>query len=85
MSTPMIQALSSMLDIADASSFPGAENFMNALLIICENLSLNYKALSILIEPVIKLLIPVLFNKLNNTTSLDVKFLSFKIYTDIMT
>lgn len=58
---------------------------MNALLIIAENLSCNYKALSILAQPVLTLLVPVLFNKLTNSQSMDVRFLSFKIYTDIMT
>ena len=58
---------------------------MNALLIISENLSSNYKALAILAQPVLSLLVPVLFNKLTNSHSMDVRFLSFKIYTDIMT
>jgi hypothetical protein len=58
---------------------------MNALLIISENLSSNYKALAILAQPVLSLLVPVLFNKLTNSQSMDVRFLSFKIYTDIMT
>ena len=85
LSTPMMQALSSMLDICDVNSFSGAQRFMNALLIIAENLSCNYKALSILAQPVLTLLVPVLFNKLTNSQSMDVRFLSFKIYTDIMT
>lgn len=58
---------------------------MNALLIIAENLSCNFKALVILAEPILTLLVPVLFDKLTNTESDDIKFMSFKIYTDIMT
>jgi len=81
----MLQALSSMLDLCDINSFSGAQRFMNALLIIAENLSCNYKALTILAQPVLTLLVPVLFNKLTNSQSMDVRFLSFKIYTDIMT
>ena len=48
LSTPMIQVVSSMLDICDVNSFHGARQFMNALLIIAENLSCNFKALVIL-------------------------------------
>jgi len=34
---------------------------------------------------VLTLLVPVLFDKLTNSKSEDIKFLSFKIFTDIMT
>jgi len=81
----MLQSLAAMLDVCDIQSFQGAQRFMNALLIISENLSSNYKALAILAQPVLSLLVPVLFNKLTNSQSMDVRFLSFKIYTDIMT
>ena len=85
LSTPMIQVVSSMLDICDVNSFYGARQFMNALLIIAENLSCNFKALVILAQPILTLLVPVLFDKLTNSQSDDIKFMSFKIYTDIMT
>jgi len=81
----MIQAVSSMLDVLDVNSFKGSRQFMNALLIIAENLSCNFKALVILAQPILTLLAPVLFDKLTNSQSDDIKFLSFKIYTDIMT
>jgi len=48
LSTPMIQAVAMMLDVCDVDSFKGARQFMNALLIIAENLSCNYKAMVIL-------------------------------------
>jgi len=68
-STPMIQALSCMLDISDSNSFPGASAFISALLSLCEQLSTQYKALQILVQPVVSVLAPVLFNKLNNSSS----------------
>ena len=74
-----------MLDVCDVNSFKGSRQFMNALLIMSENLSSNYKVLQILVQPILTLLIPVLFDKLTNSTSDDIKFLSFKIFTDIMT
>jgi len=46
---------------------------------------LNYRALVILSEPVMSVLIPVLFHKVHHSQMEDIKFLSFKIYTDIMT
>mmetsp|Transcript_5132 Transcript_5132/g.7864 ORF Transcript_5132/g.7864 Transcript_5132/m.7864 type:complete len:98 (-) Transcript_5132:972-1265(-) len=49
-----------------------------------ENLSTNYRLLEILAQPVLALLVPVLFDKLKNTESEDVKFMAFKIFTDIM-
>lgn len=81
----MIQALAAMLDVCDVNSFKGSRQFMNALLIMSENLSSNYKVLQILVQPVLTLLVPVLFDKLTNSKSDDIKFLSFKIFTDIMT
>ena len=84
LSTPTVQAISTMLDVCDVSSFKGAPQFVNALLIFAENLSLNPTILTILAEPILALLIPVLFNKLTNSKSLDTKSVAFKIYTDIM-
>lgn len=84
LSTPSIQSISSMLDLVDSSSFSTADSFMKAILIICENLILNPRALSILVQPVVSLLLPVLFHKLSNSTQPDTKILSFKIYADIM-
>jgi hypothetical protein len=48
LSTPMIQSLAAMLDVCDANSFKGANQFLNALLIMAENLSSNFKVLGIL-------------------------------------
>lgn len=84
LSSPMIQALASMLDVCDVNSFSGSQAFMQALLLICENISCNQKALTILSQPILTLLIPVLFHKLANSQSEDIKFLSFKIYSDMM-
>jgi len=57
---------------------------MNALLSICEQISTQYKALQILVQPVVSVLLPVLFNKLTNTESQDTQFVAFKVYADIM-
>jgi len=84
LSTPSIQALAGMLDLVDAKSFPGSECFITALLMICETMACNYKVLQILVQPTMSLLLPVLFHKLQHSSSPDVKFLSFKIYTDIL-
>jgi hypothetical protein len=81
----MIQALAAMLDICDANSFCGASQFLSALLIMAENLSSNFKVLQIFAHPVLTLLAPVLIDKLTNSKSEDIRFMSFKIYTDIMT
>ena len=35
-------------------------------------------------EPILALLVPVLFHKVTNSASLDTKSVAFKIYTDIM-
>ena len=74
-----------MLDICDTKSFSGADQFLNSILIFTEKLSCNQKGLKILAQPILSLLVPILFDKLNNTQSMDIKMLSFKIYTDIMT
>lgn len=73
-----------MLDVCDAKSFRGSPQFSNSLLIFAENLSLNPTILAILAEPIVALLIPVLFHKVINSGSLDIKSVAFKIYTDIM-
>ena len=57
---------------------------MNALLIMAENLSANFKILCILAQPILTLLAPVLLDKLQNSKSEDIRFMSFKIYSDIM-
>ena len=85
LSTPMIQSLAAMLDICDASSFKGANQFLSALLIMAENLSSNFKVLCIMAQPILTLLCPVLIDKLTNSKSENIRFMSFKIYTDIMT
>lgn len=74
-----------MLDACDANSFKGASQFMNSLLQFIENLVVNPIILQILAQPILQLLIPVLFNKLTNTVSNEIKSLSFKIYSDMMT
>jgi hypothetical protein len=81
----MVQSIASMIDLIDTQSFATSDSFLRALLIICENLSVNQRALSILVQPIVSLLVPVLFHKLEHCTGADVKFLSFKIYSDIIT
>lgn len=44
----MIQSLAAMLDVCDVNSFKGANQYLNALLIMAENLSSNFKVLTIL-------------------------------------
>lgn len=84
LSTPMIQGLANIIDVCDVNSFHGAKQFLNALLILSETLSTNYKGLVILSQPILTMLVPVLFNKFTNSESNEIRFLSFKIYTDIM-
>lgn len=38
---PFVKAISTLIDICDAYSFKGADEFLNALLLIVENLSSN--------------------------------------------
>lgn len=64
LSSPMIQSLTSMLDLTDSQSFQGSQSFLNALFIICENLSANKRAMTILAQPILSLLAPVLLHKL---------------------
>ena len=51
---------------------------------MAENLSANFKILGILAQPILTLLAPVLLDKLQNSKSEDIRFMSFKIYSDIM-
>lgn len=44
----MIQGLANIIDVCDVNSFHGAKQFLNALLILSETLSTNYKGLVIL-------------------------------------
>ena len=84
LSTPTVQAISAMLDVCDVNSFRGAPQFSNCLLIFAENLSLNPTILVILAEPILALLVPVLFHKVMHSASLDTKSVAFKIYADVM-
>lgn len=83
LNTPMLQSIASMLDLTDAKTFPGSDTFVLALLLICENLTCNYKTLQILIQPVLSVLVPVLFKKLESE-SLEIKVMAFKVYTDVL-
>jgi len=49
-----------------------------------ENLSANYRILEILAKPILTYLVPVLLNKISNSDDESIKYLSFKIFTDIM-
>jgi serine/threonine-protein kinase ULK4 len=81
--TPFIRSIATLIDVCDVCSFTGAEEFLNALLLICENLSSNTKVLLQMHEPIMNHMLPVLLSKIQSESA-DIRFLSLKIFTDIM-
>lgn len=71
--------------LQDGYSFTGAEDFLNALLLIVEHISSNSKLLMQLSEPLITLILPVLLQKTRGAgEGADIRFLSLKIFTDLV-
>lgn len=72
-----------MLDKTEAKTFVGSDEFINVLLAIIENITGNHKILINYALPIIWWIMPVLFSKFKSESN-DVKFMSLKIFTDIM-
>ena len=79
----LIKQLANILERCDPASFYGADEFLNALLATLENLSSNQKVLYNFGYQIIKYILPALFSKFNCDLQ-DAKFLSLKIFTDIV-
>lgn len=78
-----IRSIATLIDNCDIYSFQGAEEFLHALLLINENLSSNQKILMQMNEPILNHLLRVLLSK-TKSESADIRFLSLKIFTDII-
>jgi len=72
-----------MLDKTEAKTFVGSDEFINILLAIVENITGNQKILINYALPIIRYIMPVLLSKFWSESN-DVKFMSLKIFTDIM-
>lgn len=57
---------------------------MNALLLIIETLATNQRLLILMSDPIITLILPSLLLKTHTSESADLRFLSLKIFTDIV-
>jgi hypothetical protein len=82
-SYPFIRSIATLIDNCDIYSFAGAEEFLNALLLITEGLSSNQKILMQMNEPILTFMLPVLLSKIKSDSA-DIRFLSLKIFTDII-
>lgn len=82
-SYPFIRSIATLIDNCDIYSFQGAEEFLNALLLITESLSSNQKILMQMNEPILTFMLPVLLSKIKSDSA-DIRFLSLKIFTDII-
>ena len=78
-----IRSIATLIDNCDIYSFQGAEEFLHALLLINENLSSNQKILMQMNEPILNHLLRVLLSKIKSESA-DIRFLSLKIFTDII-
>ena len=79
----LIKQLSILLEKSEPKTFLGSDEFINILLAIHENITGNHKVLINYALPIIRYVMPVLLNKLKSNSN-DVKFMSLKIFTDIM-
>ena len=80
---PFIQSIATLIDNTEIFAFQGAEEFLNALLLIVENMSSQQKVLLQMSESVVSVMLPVLLVK-TKSESADIRFLSLKIFTDII-
>jgi hypothetical protein len=78
-----IRNIAALIEHCEIYSFQGAEEFLHALLLINENLSSNSKILLQMNEPILNHLLKVLLSK-TKSESADIRFLSLKIFTDII-
>ena len=80
---PFIRSIATLIDNCDIYSFQGAEEFLNALLLISESMSSNQKILLQMNDPIISFMLPILLSKIKSESA-DIRFLSLKIFTDII-
>lgn len=80
----LLWQLSLLLEKANPTAFKGADEFINALLAIFENITGNNKVLLNQSVSIIKYLMPILLKKFWSESN-DEKFMSVKIFTDIIT
>lgn len=78
-----LETISNILNISEPSLFFGADEFTNAVLAIVESISGNQKSLFNNSIPVIQHVLPALMSKLRSENN-DVKFMSLKVFTDIV-
>ena len=79
---PFIRSIATLIDNS-VDIFPGAEEFLNALLLIVESISSSQKLLLQLYDPILTTMLPTLLTK-TKSESADIRFLSLKIFTDIL-
>jgi hypothetical protein len=81
--TSFLKTISNFIENCEVDSFKGSEEFVNALLLIVESMSGNSKVLISMNESILQTLLPVLISKLKSESA-DIRFLSLKIFTDII-
>ena len=79
----VIKHLAAMLEKVDSESFPGADEFLNAMLASLENITSNTKVLFNYQHPFIKHILPALLSKFKSDLN-DIKFISLKVFTDMI-
>lgn len=79
----LISQLSKLLEKVEPNNFKGADEFINALLAIFENIIGNQKVLFNYSIPIINYVLPILLKKFRSESN-DVKFMSLKIFSDVM-
>jgi serine/threonine-protein kinase ULK4 len=83
-SLDFILTTSKLFEMCENQKFEGIEDFMHSLLMIVECLSSIRKALLDAHEPILQHLLPRLLANLNNYST-NFRFLSLKIFADIVT
>lgn len=82
-SPAFIHSIATLLNATQSYSFPGGEEFINALLLIAEGMGSNQKSFGILAESILNHLLPALLQKMNSDTN-DIRFLSLKVFSDFV-
>ena len=83
-SVPFLRSIATLLDNCDVYSFPGADEFINALFLVVESVSSNIKVLLAFPDPILTYLTPALISKLRSDST-NVRFVALKIFTDLVT
>lgn len=82
-SEAFLESIASLLNACEASLFPGADEFTNAILAIIESVSGNQKTLFSHSIPIVQHILPALMEKLRSDSN-EVKFMSLKVFNDII-